>query len=178
MRVLFTGGRNFLGWQLFNSVVDAIHVKINIDYVIEGGASGADTLARNWRINNNIDGVTCPADWDNIEHPDAVPKLGKSGKWYDANAGFRRNAEMLAKHRPEMCIGFVAGPGTRDMMERAMAAGVPTLYVPDPLSNLFLDDDGIPMESKPEWLLKPDPNGRKIPRQAPKTPSGLYAGEF
>lgn len=81
--------------------------------IIEGGASGADTLAREWADANGFRSRVYRARWQ--EH-------GKA-------AGPIRNQMMLDVERPILVIAFPGSRGTADMMRRAKAAGVPVIEV-------------------------------------------------
>lgn len=92
--------------------------------VIEGGALGADRLARKWAEDFARFGVThqqFPADW------------GTNGK----AAGPIRNGQMLRDGKPDVVWAFTSKPlaqsrGTADMVKRAKAAGIPTYVVSQP----------------------------------------------
>lgn len=104
---------------------------------IHGDADGVDTHANNWVMlkQNEQRGeswptIAVPADWNNIDHPDASVKEGKYGK-YDAKAGIRRNIQMskFIKHRQvgedydTYCLAIIApdengkSKGTQHMIE-------------------------------------------------------------
>src|SRR3990167_8220903 len=82
--------------------------------LIEGGAAGADRLAREWAESLGILVETVPAEWD---------------KWGKA-AGAIRNRVMLQK-APDLVIAFAGCRGTADMMRQARAAGVPVIEIQD-----------------------------------------------
>ena len=92
--------------------LDFFHDPMNfepISLIIEGGASGADTLARYWAKHNKVAFQTYKADWE---------KYGK-------RAGTIRNELMLKEH-PDIdgVIAFPSGgPGTAHMMRIAKEAG-------------------------------------------------------
>lgn len=113
MRILVTGGRKFADINAVSLALAAVHRKRGIDLLIEGGARGADYLARTWAHGNGIPVVTCDADW----------------KRYGNAAGILRNAAMLAKYQPDAVVAFPGGSGTADMIARAEAAGVPVWRV-------------------------------------------------
>ncbi|MES1265398.1 MAG: SLOG family protein, partial [Variovorax sp.] len=79
--------------------------------LIEGGATGADNLARRWAIARGIAVATYRADWDRYQHR-AVPV---------------RNAQMLREGHPELVVAFKGGRGTAHMVTIAAAALVPVL---------------------------------------------------
>ncbi len=108
MRVLVTGGRDYINtYELFGKL-NELHNEVGITVVIHGGASGADALAGNWARSRKVQEIACPADWD---------KHGKA-------AGPIRNQEMLEQHKPDLVVAFSGGRGTADMVRRARDAGV------------------------------------------------------
>lgn len=113
MRLLVFGGRDYANVARLQRVLCAIHAKRPITLIIEGGAKGADRLAREWAIANGIPYVTEEANW------------ARDG----AAAGPMRNAAMLRKHSPEGAVAFPGGRGTADMAAKCEAAGVKLMRV-------------------------------------------------
>lgn len=54
MRVLITGGRDFSDRRFVFWALGRIHARRPISTIIEGGATGADSLGRSWAEANNI----------------------------------------------------------------------------------------------------------------------------
>lgn len=108
-RVLVCGGRNYEDRRAVGRALAAIHAETPISVVIEGDASGADRIASNWARHNRICNLKVPAHW---------ATLGKA-------AGAIRNGWMIDFCRPELVVAFPGGPGTRNMVEQATAAGIP-----------------------------------------------------
>lgn len=111
MRVLVCGGRNFYDYNLLDSVMKKINMLVPHDtlIVIQGGATGADALARQWCETNHIAYDNYPADW----------------RKYGNAAGPIRNQKMLDKGAPSLVVAFAGGKGTADMVQRARQAGIP-----------------------------------------------------
>lgn len=93
--------------------------------VIEGGAPGADTLAREWALANNILVEEYKAEW------------GKYGK----AAGPIRNKRMLDEGKPDVVVGFTnkdlsESRGTANMIKQAVEADIVTYlyHYPNPIS--------------------------------------------
>lgn len=107
MKLLVCGGRNYRDSNTVYSVLDALRP----DYVIQGGATGADRLALEWALSNQIAYQTFEANWS----------LGRK-------AGPLRNARMLREGRPELVLAFPGGAGTKDMVSKAAEAGVPVIF--------------------------------------------------
>jgi hypothetical protein len=114
MRILVCGSRDFTKkYFLRNVLYDYID---NDDLVIiEGGARGADQLAREWAHDNSVEVETYEAEWET----------------YGKRAGFLRNKEMLEHGKPDLVLAFYTdsdnpSKGTKMMTDLARKAGVET----------------------------------------------------
>lgn len=105
MKILVCGGRSFLDYQTLSFVLTALAPT----FIIEGGASGADALARRYRAEHRLPGQTFPANWS---------AFGRA-------AGAIRNRQMLSEGLPALVVAFPGGPGTADMILASRLAGVP-----------------------------------------------------
>ncbi len=110
MRVFVCGGRNYSDREAVFAALDAIWQSVPLDtlLIIQGGADGADALAREWCRTTGEAYVNVPADW----------------KAHGRAAGPIRNQCMLDEHKPNLVLAFPGGRGTADMVRRALAAGV------------------------------------------------------
>lgn len=108
MKVLVCGSRHYSDRQRVEAELCALEVEHGMLTIIEGGATGADRLARSWAADTGHALETCPADW--ATH-------GKA-------AGPIRNQRMLDVHKPDLVLAFAGGRGTADMVRRARRAGV------------------------------------------------------
>lgn len=116
MIVIACGGRDYADSRAVISALDALHAKKGIQTLLEGGADGADKLARAWAHSAGIDCITVHANWK---------KHGKA-------AGPRRNGRMLdlarviavAMDTEVGVVAFPGGAGTADMKNQALLAGV------------------------------------------------------
>lgn len=109
MKVLVCGGRDFNDPLTLGSWLGGAHKNHGpITLLIEGGAAGADFMARKFAEWQGIPVKTFPADWK---------RHGKA-------AGPLRNKQMLDEGKPDVVIAFEGGRGTRNMVEQAKAAGV------------------------------------------------------
>lgn len=115
MRVLVCGGRDFSNRSWLFNVLDDFHKELNITLIIEGGAKGADSLARDWSFGAHIPHQTYFADWET----------------YGKAAGPIRNQRMLDYGEPDLVIAFPGGRGTADMITRAKRAGVKVQEIHD-----------------------------------------------
>lgn len=107
MRVLVCGGRDFHDVELLHRTLFAAHERARISLLIEGGAPGADAMARVWAQHSGIHTATVPALWDR----------------YHSGAGPLRNQAML-ELKPDLVIAFPGENGTAHMVRLAKAAGV------------------------------------------------------
>jgi hypothetical protein len=127
-RVLVFGGRKFSDRRWLYDVLDVAHARRRITCVIEGEASGADRMSREWAESRNVAVDPYPASWDDLERPGAVIRKNRYGKLYDVTAGFYRNMLMLREGRPDEAFGFPGGNGTKDMATQCLEYGLtPTL---------------------------------------------------
>jgi hypothetical protein len=111
-RVLVCGGRDYSDRDAVFGALDLVRDACSPLTVIQGGATGADALAREWCARQpNIHMINEPADW----------------RTHGRAAGPIRNQRMLDEHKPNVVIAFAGGRGTADMVRRAKAAGVPVV---------------------------------------------------
>lgn len=114
-RILICGGRAFTNAVLFANVMQKLQCDRIISdqpFVIEGGANGADTLAREWATNRGFPVATVRANW----------------KLWPRQAGPIRNAWML-RLEPDLVIAFPGGAGTQNMADQAHRHGVTVFQV-------------------------------------------------
>lgn len=108
MRVIVCGGRKYHDQALAFVYLDVAHKVKPFSCLAQGGAHGADQIARLWTYERGIPLVTYHAMWDS----------------HGKGAGPRRNAFMLEDFRPDLVIAFPGGAGTKNMVELARKAGV------------------------------------------------------
>jgi hypothetical protein len=85
----------------------------DVDAIIEGCATGADSLAEAFARIYGIVLRHFPADWTT----------------YGRDAGQRRNGQMLVEGRPDLVVAFPGGRGTANMIAQAEKAGIPVRRV-------------------------------------------------
>jgi hypothetical protein len=113
MRVLVCGGRNYHeGVSLFTAL-DAIRIDHDTLIIIQGGASGADQLAREWCVARCVPYINYPADW----------------RTHGKKAGPIRNQQMLDDGKPDLVMAFPGGRGTADMVRRATDANIKVIML-------------------------------------------------
>ena len=111
-RIIVCGGRG-LEWSEWATTAHRILDEIGPSLVAQGGADGADMLARDWARRTGTCLVTFEAPW---------PFFLKA-------AGPIRNGWMLEVIKPDLVLAFPGGKGTADMIEKAERAGVPVRRV-------------------------------------------------
>jgi hypothetical protein len=100
MRIIVTGGRDFANRNMLNTLLDNMNSHGPITEVVEGGARGADRMAREWAHTRGIPCITVPANWD---------RHGRS-------AGMIRNIQMLVDFPEHVVVAFPGGRGTTGMI--------------------------------------------------------------
>lgn len=118
--VLVCGGRTYSNYDRIKGMLDKIHATHRIKRLIEGGAKGADRLARIWALNNLVPYVTYNADW----------------KRHGLAAGPIRNEYMLKHSNPDMVVAFPGSSGTQNMIMLALEADVMCIQVDQTLGTL------------------------------------------
>lgn len=120
MKILICGSRGWHDAEPIETVLagyDVISEGMNQRLtVIQGGARGADALAKSLATQSGFDVVTVPADWD---------KHGKA-------AGPIRNQQMLDEQEPDVVWAFRSSGksnGTDDMIKRSVMRNIPTYVV-------------------------------------------------
>lgn len=111
--VLVCGGRDYRDTSKVRTILDGFAHDKGPIILVQGGASGADELARQWARRQNESTL----HWM-INDPADFKSLGRK-------AGPIRNQRMLDEHQPDIVIAFPGGRGTDDMVRRAEKAGVP-----------------------------------------------------
>jgi hypothetical protein len=106
MKVLVCGGRDYDDQAFFDKFMDDLSQRLQrVICIIQGGATGADMLARGWAAERMLPCMTF----------DVNPYWGKLGK----KAGPIRNEWMLEYGKPEWVVAFPGGKGTADMIKQA-----------------------------------------------------------
>jgi hypothetical protein len=112
-RILVCGGRDYADADRVAIELDQLHRRHGIDLIIEGGARGADSLAREWAATSGVACMTVNADWKALRRA----------------AGPIRNQRMIDQGKPDLVMAFPGGRGTADTVRRAKAAGIEVVEV-------------------------------------------------
>jgi hypothetical protein len=156
MRILICGDRDWKDYERMGDVL--AQVLEPGDMVVEGGANGADVMARDIARRMDIAVWEFPANWE----------------YYGKGAGPIRNSKMLTEGQPQIVLAFhndlATSTGTKDMVRKARSEGIRVINVtsnyvgfgfsPGPLGPHRLYQDtlkrqgGNPvMEPHQSWLL-------------------------
>ena len=111
MRLAIIGGRDFTNYSLITKLLENYKSKITL--VISGAAKGADSLGEKWAIDNNIETLIFPADWD---------KFGKA-------AGYIRNEDIIKNC--DLCVAFWdnKSKGTKHSLSLCKKYKIPTKII-------------------------------------------------
>lgn len=123
MRALVFGGRKFRERIMLFKALDVAKTRFGITEICHGHCGkfdekcgliieGADLLAGLWALFRAVKCTPFPADWDTHGKP----------------AGPIRNRQMLDEFGPEIGLGFEGGPGSENMTEQLLKAGVPVYH--------------------------------------------------
>lgn len=114
-RVIVCGGRGYSDRKRIREVL-AEYIpadrRVELPTIVHGGARGADKLAGDEAMREGFWVETHPANW----------------KRHGKGAGPLRNEEM-ARMGADLCIAFPGSTGTKDMVHRAEAHGIPVRKV-------------------------------------------------
>lgn len=113
LRVLVTGGRDYMDRARVFYELDTIHDHRPIEIIIHGGATGADTWAGEWAIDRGVPLSVYPATWK-------IPGTNRINR----AAGAIRNQRMLDGSQPTFVLAFPGGDGTADMKRRVRTAKI------------------------------------------------------
>ena len=115
MKLIVCGGRNFNDRDRVYHTLDYLHAVRAIGLLIEGGATGADSLAGLWATERTVPLCVVEAEW---------ARFGKA-------AGMIRNRKMLRlirRQHHDVVLAFPGGRGTAGMVRIALDAGIEVRY--------------------------------------------------
>lgn len=127
--IAVTGGRTYSKRARVYQILDAAVKRLGMTELVVGDADGLDRLARAWARERGFPMREFKADWNDLTQPGARIRTRRDGSKYDANAGPRRNGEMLRQGRPSKLIGFPGGDGTRDCISQARRLAIEVLLI-------------------------------------------------
>ncbi len=107
--VIVTGGRDY---NDYHKVADILEF-LNADLIIQGGATGADKMAKTYAELAGIECQTYEADWN---------AYGKA-------AGPIRNTLMLKENPNAVVLAFPGGNGTANCLKQAVSMDMTVLLV-------------------------------------------------
>jgi hypothetical protein len=118
--VLVTGGRDYHDRVAVARALAALDPGL----IIEGGARGADTLARLWAESEGVHVMHCEARWN---------AYGKRAGPVRNGVMVRTAALLKAGGADVRVVAFPGGTGTADCIAQATAAGLPVhIITPTP----------------------------------------------
>lgn len=123
MKVIVTGGREYSNYELVSEILNIVFNELypgEATTLVQGGAKGADALAKRWAMENSVPYEEFEAEWS---------KYGKV-------AGFKRNQEMLEESGKCVVVAFPGGNGTYDMIKRTNRMGIQLYNIRDEYDEL------------------------------------------
>jgi predicted Rossmann-fold nucleotide-binding protein len=112
-RVVICGGRGYDNAELLGRKLDELHAEHEFCDLMQGGAYGADRLAKIWAMG----------------HPEIVLwQINAEWSKFGLGAGTIRNRRMM-EWKPDLVVVFPGGKGTANMKEQARLAGVEIIEV-------------------------------------------------
>lgn len=109
MKIGIVGSRTFEDYSLFCKVMN----DLNCDTIISGGARGADSLAKRYAKEKEINYVEYPAEWD---------KYGKS-------AGYKRNKLIVNDSDKLVAFWDRISKGTKHSIDLAKLKGIEVIII-------------------------------------------------
>jgi hypothetical protein len=139
MRILVTGDRYWPCHLLAEPILRRLIARHGEGIVIvHGNSEGIDEAFASACSVLGIVSEPHPAAWDDLSQPDARIMTRFDGSKYDAQAGPRRNAEMIALGA-EMCLVFHRNlkfsVRTKECARQVTRAGIPTWLIESTLGN-------------------------------------------
>lgn len=116
--VLVCGGRRYDDRKAVGGVLSKLRDDRGVACIIQGGATGADYLAKQWGRREGVPVIEIEAQWQR----------------YGKRAGHLRNGWMLDLCKPDLVIAFPGGPGTLNMLTHAAEAEV-EVFIPIPFGD-------------------------------------------
>ena len=93
--------------------------------IVSGGARGADYLGEVYAEQRGYEVDLHPADWGNIQAPNAIVKTNKFNKKYNALAGMDRNISMAKACDASVIFWDGVSTGTKNMIDLLNKEGKP-----------------------------------------------------
>jgi hypothetical protein len=113
MNVIVCGGRGYFDRAKVDDVLDTLHWRRPIMALLQGGATGADELGRDWADRKNVKVRTYIA-----------------GKKSSGRASWSRgNQRMIDEGKPDLVVAFPGVKRTADLIRRARLACIPVLLI-------------------------------------------------
>ena len=123
-RIIVCGGRDYVDAAKVHKVLSNLLQRHGSSLeIIQGGARGADRLARQWADSNGVSCLTMKADWDRFG-PSAGPIRNKN-----MAIELMKGVPRAEFEKSRLVVAFPGGPGTANMMGVAHAYGLKVLEV-------------------------------------------------
>ncbi len=126
MKVIIAGSREISDYTMGKKLIEKAvkENKIEVSEILCGLAKGADLIGKEWGKSNDIPVKDYPANWKDIDVPNALVKENQFGK-YNARAGFDRNQDMVDDCDVAIFLWDMESSGTEDCIKRVQKANKP-----------------------------------------------------
>lgn len=108
VKLAIIGSRNFDNYNVVKEYLKPYKDKISL--VVSGAAKGADSLGEKWAIDNNIETLILPADWDKhgkkagyIRNEDIIKNCDAVIAFWDGNSKGTAHSLSLAEKYNKPC---------------------------------------------------------------------------
>lgn len=178
-RVVVAGSRGFSDYVTFSNTLMSLLKGLGWDpadpakdfEIVQGEAKGPDTMAREFAAQYGIPCKAFPAQWDNVELPNAVIKRNRFDRPYNAAAGHWRNGQM-ARYGTHLALFWDGrSKGSENMYKQACANALDYVIV-------RVDSDPAALPEEHEENAKPYNALPRITYNGIKDTSGLPQGHI
>lgn len=120
MKLGIVGSRDFTDYTIAKAVI----CQYPATNIVSGGASGADSLGKQYAEEKGWVPIIHEAEWDNLDAEPCDVKYNRWGKPYNRLAGHNRNT--LIVRDSDLVVAFWDGksPGTRNTITKCRNLGV------------------------------------------------------
>lgn len=122
--IIVAGSRGWDDYETFSRLMAPSflvegRVKPDLVFISGEAPTGADNMIIRWCEEHGADWCGFPADWSNTQADIVKVRFTKTGRPYNALAGFQRNQDMADNATKLWAFYDGKSPGTRDMIKRA-----------------------------------------------------------
>ena len=121
MKLIIAGSRDIDDYDALWVLLGCLGIADKVTEIVSGKARGVDTLGESYARDLSVPVKDFPAKWNDLEADFCRIKVNKSGREYNACAGFARNEDMAKYADACVILRHPESPGSLDMLKRAKA---------------------------------------------------------